>query len=132
MKRTLFLGLVLTILFAACKKDPVETQLTLKGMWSLDSIISKEYFNGALLYDYGQSGDGAKLDFQANGNLVVSNASGTPGNTQTVQYSISGSNVTIDGDSHEIRSLTASTVTLYRRDNYSANEYEDIYLKLKR
>jgi len=134
MKRTLLFAAVISLItVVACKKDStVNSTPTLKGVWSLDSIVTKDYLNNVLQYSNSQSGDGAKLDFQDNGNLVVTNANGVPGATQTMTYSIAGSYVSFFGGNYEIRDLNASTVSLIRRDPTSAVEYEDVYLKLKR
>jgi len=126
MKKTLVLSLIVMILLVACKKDKEE--ISLKGKWNLENVITKEYQSGVLINTNTEPGDGYKYDFQNNGNLLISGfLTGT-----TVPYTIiSNSKVEIDGDIFEIRNLTGSNVTLFIRVDYT-NEYQEMFLNLKR
>jgi len=127
MKKKTILSLIVMILLFACKKDKEE--ISLNGKWNLESVITKEYRNGTLVNTHTEPGDGYKYDFQDNGNLVITGfLAGS-----TVPYIImSNSKVEIDGDVFEIRNLTRSDVTLFIRVDYTPDEYDELYINLKR
>jgi hypothetical protein len=125
MKKTLALCLIGITLLIACKKDK---EITLKGKWNLESIVTKEYQNGVLMNTNTEPGDGYKYDFQDNGELLITAFL----TASTSTYSIKAdSKVEIDGDIFEIRNLTASNVTLFFRTDY-INQYQEMFLNLKR
>ena len=47
MKNLLAISLIGFFLFTACKKDPVEISLT--GKWNVETVVTKEYENSALI-----------------------------------------------------------------------------------
>ena len=116
------------VLFTACKKDPaVEPSLT--GKWNVETIVTKEFQNSAIVNTNTEQGNGFKYDFQTNGSLLISSFL----NGSTHPYLIlPNSKVEIDGDIFEIRGLTASQVTLFFRQDYVAGEYDDLFINLKR
>ncbi len=130
MKQKLVLGLFLIILLAACKKDKDENEVSLNGKWTAENFILKVYENGVLIDTETEPGDGTTLDFQNNGNLVIS----SPGTgVESLPYAIKpDSKVEIDGDIYEIRNLTGSKVTLYLREDYAPGEYDETLINLKR
>lgn len=123
--RSLLFFLLVPVLFA-CKKDE---DPTIRGKWDVDSITIKEYFNNQLDDSYSLPGDGISMDFQSNGNLVIDDGSGS---TTTVNYTVSGNNLTIDGESYEIRNLTDSKATLYYKETYGPGEYDETFIYLER
>ena len=128
MKKTLAFSFIVMILLIACKKDPPEASL--KSKWILENAVSKEYVNGTLMNTTTIPGSGATLDFQDNGNVVITYP-GSP--VESFPYTIkSGSKVEFDGDIYEIRDLTNSTVTLYIRYDYAPGEYDENFLNLKK
>ena len=127
MKRNLLFGLFAIILLAACKKESKDP--TLVGKWTLVNTVYKMYIGGALVYSDDEPGNGATIDFQSNGTVV---AKETGGNSTSTTYSISGSNVTIDGDVYEIKNLTHSNVTLHRSENGGGGNYDDETINLKK
>jgi hypothetical protein len=126
MKKTLALSLIIMILAVACKKNKGE--ITLKGKWNVENVVTKEYQSGVLMNTNTEPGDGYKYDFQNDGTLLITGfLAGT-----TAPYTImSDSKVEIDGDIFEIRNLTTSNVTLFIREDF-ANEYQEIFINLKR
>ena len=116
------------ILFAACKKED-EDDISLKGKWNLESTVIKSFENNALIDNETIPGGGT-IDFQDNGNVVVS----TPGSgVDTMPYTIqAGSKVVLDGEVFEIRDLTGSTVNLFIRRDYAPGEYDEVTISLKR
>ena len=126
MKKALALSMIVMILLVACKKDKEE--ITIKGKWNLENVITKEYQNGVFMNTNTEPGDGYKYDFQNDGNLLITGF--LVGST--VPYTIiSNSKVEIDGDIFEIRNLNGSQVTLFIRTNYT-NQYQEMFINLKR
>ena len=128
MKKILTLSLIVMILLAACKKDKEETVSLLKK-WTVENVVEIEYENGILTDTDTEPGDGATMDFQDNGHLVVT----YPGNTnESLSYSmLPDTKVDIDGDIFEIRNLTASGVTLFTLEDLGSWRYET-FINLKR
>jgi len=130
MKTLLTASLLTLVLFTACKKDPQPAAPSLKGKWTIENFVYKEYVGGALTDTYTEPGAGGTIDFQNNGN-VVSTIPGNP--VATTPYTIKpDSRVEIDGDIYEIRNLTATNVTLFIREDYAPGEYDESYINLKR
>jgi len=123
-------SLLTLVLLTACKKDPQPAAPSLKGKWTIENFVYKEYVGGALTDTYTEPGAGGTIDFQNNGN-VVSTIPGYP--VATTPYTIKpDSKVEIDGDIYEIRNLTATNVTLFIREDYAPGEYDESYINLKR
>jgi hypothetical protein len=132
MKKTLLLTMVSMIIFASCKKDPVEPvepAVSLKGKWNVESTIIKSYENSELVEDLNIPGNGATFDFKTDGNVVMSHDGVIESHPYTI---LPDSKVDIEGDIMEIRNLTASSVTLYLRDDYSPGEYAEVAVNLKK
>ena len=128
MKKLLAISFIGIALFTTCKKDPaVEPSLT--GKWNVETIVTKEYQNSAIVNTNTEQGNGFKYDFQTNGSLLISSFL----NGSTHPYSIlPNSKVEIDGDIFEIRNLTASQVTLFIHEDYAPGEYDELFINLKR
>jgi hypothetical protein len=126
MHKKLLLALVTTILFTYCKKDK---DPSLEGKWNLESSIVNYYVDNVLDETETSPGNGATIDFQTNGKVVIFQ----DGISETLPYTIlPNSKVDIGGDVAEIRNLTGSSVTLYFRDDYLPDEYAEIITNLKR
>jgi hypothetical protein len=127
MKKTLALSLIV-ILLAACKKDKEETVSLLKK-WTVESVVEKEYLDGTLTDTYTEPGNGATMDFQENGHLIITR----PGNTnESLSYSmLPDSKVNIDGDIFEIKNLAKSGVILFAKEDIATWRYET-FINLKR
>jgi hypothetical protein len=130
MKKLLTAGLLSLLLFTACKKDPQPTSPSLKGKWTIENYLFKEYIGGTLSDTYTEPGNGGTMDFQNNGNVVIT----IPGDPiESFPYTIKpDSKVDFDGDIFEIRNLTAANVTLFLREEYAPGEYDELYINLKR
>jgi hypothetical protein len=127
MKKTLVLSMIVMILLTACRK---ETAPSLKNKWTLENSVSKEYINGTLANTETIAGGGATLDFQNNGNVVITYP-GSP--IESFPYTLKpDSKVEFDGDIYEIKNLTNSNVTLYIREDFAPGEYDEIFINLKR
>ena len=128
MKKTLLLSLIATILLVSCKKDK---ENSIKGKWTVDNEVYKEYVNNALTSTTTSPGGGITVDFQENGNVVITNTGGGP--VFSYPYTIKpDSKVEFDGDTYEIRNLTASSVTLFSREDWAPGEYDEYFTNLKR
>jgi len=98
MKKLLTASLLTLVLFTACKKDPQPAVPSLKGKWTIENMLYKEYLGGSLDNTYTEPGAGGTIDFQNNGN-VVSTIAGNP--VQTSPYTIKpDSKVEIDGENY--------------------------------
>ena len=78
MKKMFIISLALISLLSACKKDDpvVAPTATLQTKWTLENTVIKEYINGVLTYTTTMAGNGTFIDFQTNGNLIVTPTSG--------------------------------------------------------
>lgn len=118
--------MIVMVLLSACKKDK---DASLQNKWTMENVVIKEYINSTLTNTTTIPGGGATLDFQSNGNVVVTQ----PGSTETYPYTLQpGSKVEFDGDIYEIRNLTHSGVTLFTREDYSPGEYDEVFINLKK
>ena|SRR5215213_2521969 len=130
MKQKLLLGFIMILLLASCKKDKDDDQISLKGKWTIDNIIVKEYENNVLIDTDIESGDGTTFDFQNNGHLIISSPGSSP---ESVPYTLQpNSKVDIDGDVAEIKNLTSSTVTLFLKEDYGGGDYFEASINMKR
>jgi hypothetical protein len=130
MKKITIICLIATIFFAACKKNKEEDANSLMGKWTVENTIVKEYINGIVVNTETEPGNGATMDFQNNGHVVITYP-GMP--IESLAYVIkSGSEVEIDGDTFEIRNMGNASVTLYLREDYSPGEYDEVLINLKR
>lgn len=125
MKKYLLFCLSCLLFLIACKKE--EQEISLKGKWFLENIVTKEYENGALMNTYTDPGNGDKYDFQDNGILHIT----TPLGSDHPYSILPGSKVVIDGDQFEIRNLSRTHVTLYIREDYGT-DHQELFINLKR
>jgi len=130
MKKLFTLSLLTLCLFTACKKDKEPAPPSLKGKWTIENYVYKEYTSGSLSDTYSEPGAGGTIDFQNNG-IVVITIPGVP--PDSYPYTIKpDSKVDIDGDIYEIRNLSSSNVTLFMREDYAAGDYDELYINMKR
>lgn len=126
MKKTLFLGLIVIILLAACTDKP-ESLVTLKGKWNLENIVTYQYDNGILTNTTIQPGNGTTYNFQNNGILLIL----SPFGTEHPYTIISVSQINIDGDLFQISTLTGTQAILFIRKDF-VNQYQLMFINLKR
>lgn len=116
-KLLLFAMLLSTVVMTSCSKDSAKP--TLVGKWKIVSLVYKTaIYNDSyigLANDY--------FDFKSNGNLETS----LNGATGTQSYTINGSNVTIDGQTFSISTLTTSATTLYSTQGIGIAKIEVTY-----
>lgn len=130
MKKITIICLIATIFFTACKKDKEKTANSLVSKWTIENTIVKEYVNNSLVNTDTEPGNGATMDFQDNGHVVITHP-GSP--VESLSYVIkSGSEVEIDGDNFQIRDLNKASVSLYMRQDYSPGEYDEVLINLKK
>lgn len=90
-------------LLAACTDKP-EIPVSLKGKWTLESIVTNQYNNGALTNTTTEPGNGTIYNFKSDGILLILSPFGT-----NYPYTIiSVSTIEIDGNIFELSSLTDS------------------------
>jgi hypothetical protein len=129
MKKLSILGLFSLFVFAACNKDKVDA-VSLKGKWTVENKVYKEYIAGSLSNTDTEPSQGITMDFQDNGYVVITYPVSP---TESLTYAIKpDSKVEIDGEIYEVRNLTSANVTLFLREDYSPGEYDELYINLKR
>jgi hypothetical protein len=130
MKKLVLYSTILMILLMACKKDPPPpVEVSIKGKWTVENVVIKEFVNGVLGNTDIEPGDGTILDFQDNGHLV-SNSGGT---ITSVVYTLKpNSRIEIDNEMFEIKNLTTSNVTLFISEYFAPNEWQEVFINLKR
>lgn len=129
MKSKLILSLIVLLFLSACKKKNEDTVISLKGKWTAENMVYKHYDKNVIVGTYTDPTIGTTLDFQSNGTLVINEPLGI----SSISYSIKpDSKVEFNGDVYEIRNLTASSVTLFIREDFAPGEYTELFHNLKR
>jgi hypothetical protein len=113
-KILLFVMLLATVAMTSCSKDSVKP--TLVGKWKLVSLVYKsanfsETINGST---------GDYMDFKKDGTLEFR----FQGETETIDYTISGSKVLFDGSTYSITNLTSSAASLYNTEGSGSDKFE--------
>ena len=122
----LLFSLALMFLLAACTDKP-EIPVSLKGKWTLESIVTNQYNNGALTNTTTEPGNGTTYNFKSDGILLILSPFGS-NHPYTI---ISVSKVEIDGDIFEISSFTGTQAILFIRKDF-VNQYQLMFINLKR
>ncbi len=135
MKKTfLFIAIAAftAILFSACKKDdaPATTAQKLQQKWIFEKTYSHGVEAGFPEYRDTLIGvAGEYVDFRTN-NLVISYVDGV---YDTLTYSIiSDSKLILDGDTTDIQVLDDTQCRLYSKSVYSATNYDEFTVFLKK
>jgi hypothetical protein len=129
MKQQLLLGLLLLVGIASCTKDKPE-ELSIKGKWTLENAVMREFDNNTLVHTETMPGNGTTIDFQDNGTVVITTQAN---GVETHPYTIMpDSKVSFDGDVYEIRNLTKSGVVLFLRVDHWPGTYEEVTASLRR
>ena len=133
MQKILLLTLIAMTIFTSCKKDKAPS---LEGKWNVENVTVNYYVNYVFVQGETTPFEGGTFDFQTNGKVVTSQIDPSFGDTVTATqpYTIlPDSKVNIGGDIMEIRNLTASSVTLYSKEEVnSPGEYIVLLFNLKR
>ena len=133
--KILSIVLLLSMGFIACKKEsttqPKTTQEKLLGKWNYVSTVSNIVFGGSsqTMTNTGAAGD--YVDFRNDGKVY----SYITGSRDTAAYSIiNDSKMWIDNasDTFDIRVLTENNLQLYHKEIYSATDYIESTVKMKR
>jgi hypothetical protein len=124
MKRIL-LALLLTASLVSCKKDkdPV-----LEGKWTLKDITWKEFTNGTQTDSGTDAGVNETHEFRADGTLIFTEGT----NVQTTTYTLNGDQVTFEGETYTVQNLEDNSVTLYYKDIWGTNSWDDVFINLTR
>lgn len=133
MQKILLLTLIAMTIFTSCKKDK---DPSLEGKWNVENVTVNYYVNYVFVQGETTPWEGSTFDFQTNGKVVTSQIDPSLGDTVTATqpYTIlPDSKVNIGGDIMEIRNLTASSVTLYSKEEAnSPGEYIVLLFNLNR
>ena len=113
-KILLFVMLLATVAMTSCSKDSVKP--TLVGKWKFVSLVYKSANFSETLN--GSTGD--YMDFKKDGTLEFR----FQGETETIDYTISGSKVLFDGSTYSITNLTSSAASLYNTEGSGSDKFE--------
>lgn len=123
--------------FFSCKKENAAaqpqktTREKLIGKWNLISEFTNNYYNGASHYQTYPFAAGDYVEF-TNAGKYIEFKSGT---TETYDYGlVNESNIwlLVPGNNYELRSMTETSVQLYKKTVYSSTEYHESTLSLKK
>ena len=130
MRKIILYGLVLLTAVAACKKDEEEEAPAIQGRWSIENYIEREFDNGQWVTDDTIPGFTTDfVEFQSNGKVIAS----VFGMRDTSDYRvIPGNKLIMDGDTVEMRNLSSAKVTLYSKEVFSATNYSEVFINLKK
>jgi len=132
MKKIILSAVFGTLFLTACDKDkPVQPPApSLIGKWGVVSVHEKEIYNGAVIYDDNYTGQASDyMEFKSDNTLSLS----IDGFDVIINYKLLPNNkVEISGDTLTIQSLTANSATLYQKDDYGPNSFDETTYSLKR
>ena len=132
MKKIILSAVFGTLFLTACDKDkPVQPPApSLIGKWGVVSVHEKEIYNGAVIYDDNYTGQASDyMEFKSDNTLSFS----IDGFNLIINYKLLPNNkVEISGDTLTIQSLTANSATLYQKDDYGPNSFDETTYSLKR
>lgn len=121
------------LLLQNCKKAETESQTQaqdkLLGKWNLISELTNNFYNGASHYTTYPFAAGDYVEFRSDGKYIEFKSS------QSSTYSWGRVNdlkiwLLFPGNEYELRSMTATSVQLYKKEVYSATEYYESTLSL--
>ena len=122
--------ILLSLFFLSCKKDKAETVAQkLQHQWTIENIINNYHDASGddLVTTQGKPSD--FINFNSNGTY----ASHFDGFDNTGTYSlINDTEVSIDGDTSTITTLTDKKLELYSRISYSTTDYDELTINAKR
>ena len=136
MKKTIVSMLAVSALVFSCKKDDEKsTQELLLGKWSVIDVIEHDYDNGVSNRDTTEYTPGIEtIEFTESGKTYYAGEySNGSSYRDTGVYKLDGSQLILDvTDTFNISKISASDMQLYHKDVYSSNEYEEMWVNLKK
>ncbi len=131
-KLFLFTTTILLLFFflSACKKNKDETTAEkLQHKWTIVDLTDNYHDASGDNIDNTAGMPGDFINFDANGTYT----SQSSGSTDSGVYSLIGdTQISIDGDTSTIKTLTSTQLVLYLKYVYTASEYEEFTINLKR
>jgi len=132
MKKIILASVFATLFVTACTKDkPVQPPApSLIGKWGVVNILEKEIDNGTVIYNDNYTGQTSDyMEFKSDNTLSLY----IDGLNVIINYKLlPGNKVEISGDTLTIQSLTANSATLYQKDDYGSNNFDETTYNLKR
>jgi len=132
MKKIILASVFATLFVTACDKSrPAPPPApSLIGKWGVVNILEKEVDNGAVVYNDNYTGQTSDyMEFKNDNTLSLF----IDGFGIIINYKIlPGNKVEISGDTLTIQSLTANSATLYLKDDYGPNSFDETTYSLKR
>ena len=132
MKKTLLFTIAilsLSLAFTSCKKDKESTTEKLQHNWTVQSTIENTHDASGddIITTPGVSGD--FINFNTNGTVT----SHFEGSDDSANYSVLNDNeISIEGYTYTIKTLTNNTLVLYIKLPNSATEYDEFTINAKR
>lgn len=132
MKRTNLFTIAilsLSLFFLSCKKDKESTTEKLQHTWTIQSTVENTHDSSGddIVTTPGTSGD--FITFNSDG-TVTSHLDGTDDSGQYVV--LNDNEVTIEGETFTIKTLTSNTLVLYVKLSSSDTDYDEITINAKR
>ena len=131
MKKIILASVIAILLMTACDKTEIQAPApSLIGKWGVVNILEKEVDNGTVVYDDNYAGQASDyMEFKNDNTLSLF----IDGFGVIINYKLlPGNKVEISGDTLTIQSLTANNATLYQKDDYGPNNYDETTYSLKR
>jgi len=132
MKKIILSAVFGTLFLTACDKNGPEPPPapSLIGKWGVVNILDKEVDNGTIVYNDNYTGQTSDyMEFKSDNTLSFS----IDGFNLIINYKLlPGNKVEISGDTLTIQSLTANSATLYQKDDYGSNSFDETTYNLKR
>ena len=130
MKKIILSAVFATLFITACHKDPPAPAPSLIGKWGVVNILEKEIDNGTVIYNDNYTGQTSDyMEFKSDNTLSLY----IDGLNVIINYKLlPGNKVEISGDTLTIQSLTANSATLYLKDDYGPNSFDETTYSLKR
>ena len=122
-----------TFYLGGCKKKDKQPQTTMEkiqGKWTLQNETDNEHTGGQDNITNMPGGNSDVVEFRNDGK-VYSDVFGTK---DTSAYSLQGdTQIILDGiQTFDIKTLTSTSFIIYSKETFSADDYEEITIALKR
>ena len=131
MKKIILVSVFATLFVTACTKNKPEQPPapSLIGKWGVVNILEKEIDNGTIVYNDNYTGQASDyMEFKNDNTLSLF----IDGSGFIINYKLLPNNkVEISGDTLTIQSLTANSATLYQKDDYGPNSFDETTYSLK-
>ncbi|MBO9672003.1 MAG: hypothetical protein J7577_01055 [Sphingobacteriaceae bacterium] len=133
-KLALLTSIVLFIAINGCKKEKVEdppktTAQKIQGKWNITSIIEKEVSTNGTFTNNHSGTSGEYVEFKTDGKVYTKRDGQS---LESLTYTVnSDTQITIDGDVHDIKTLTENSFVIYHKSTFQSG-YNEITVTLSK